>query len=316
MAHFQPGWVIFPLGIFSAPIEMTAMIDRLPDHLVLATRRSPLAIKQTEMAQVHLAEKLPGASFSILPIVTTGDQQLNWALSKVGGKGLFTGELEKALLEGSAHLAVHSAKDLPTAIPPGLELAGFLPRADPRDVLIRRVERSEIRTIACGSPRRRAQVGRLFPGVEWREIRGSVETRLRKIAAGEADATLLAAAGLQRLGISSQAGLIFEPLSLEECVPATGQAAIAIEVRTSWKPWLEPYLDASTGLAVRLERYLLSLLGGGCHSATAIHYTGEHLLIFQENTGCLSWKLSGKVEQDLCREMEQVAACLRVDPLS
>lgn len=292
------------------------MIDRLPDHLVLATRRSPLAIKQTEMAMAHLAEKLPGTNFSILPMVTTGDQQQAWSLSKVGGKGLFTGELENALLDGTAHLAVHSAKDLPTEIPEGLDLAGFLPRADPRDVLIRRVERAAIRSIACGSPRRRAQVGRLFPEVEWREIRGSVETRLRKIAEGEADATLLAAAGLQRLGITGREGLIFDPLTLEECVPATGQAAIALEVRTAWRPWLEPFLDADTGLAIRLERYLLALLGGGCHSATAIHCQGHRLLVFQEKSGRQSVLLHGEFEQDLRLEIEQVAVRLLAENLS
>ena len=148
---------------------------------------------------------MPELKFRIEKMVTTGDRQREWSLEKKGGKGLFTKELEDALLEKRADLAVHSAKDLPSEMPEGLSIAGFLPRESPEDVLVLKDGIDAPARIATGSPRRRVQLRFLYPQVEFIEIRGNVDTRLAKIADGYADATVLAAAGLNRLGIDSWA---------------------------------------------------------------------------------------------------------------
>ncbi len=247
----------------------------MPGTLTLATRGSALALAQAGLTSALLQEALPGTSVKTLVLTTTGDRQTQWALHEHGGKGLFTKELEEALLEGRADIAVHSAKDLPTELPPGLALAGYLPRADARDVLVRRKECPHPTLIASGSPRRREQGAKLWPAAKWTELRGNVETRLRKIAEGQADATILAAAGLARLGIKEYPGLVFEPLDTGDMIPAAGQAAIAIECRSSDLPSYAPLLDQRTGFAVTLERTLLAKLGGGCHSAVAAYFDGS-----------------------------------------
>ncbi|MEO6873889.1 MAG: hydroxymethylbilane synthase, partial [Opitutaceae bacterium] len=149
--------------------------------IILATRKSPLALVQSELVATHLRTALK-VEAELLKIVTTGDKQVEWSLEQKGGKGLFTGELEQALLRGEADIAVHSTKDLPGEMPVGLAIAGYLPREDPRDVLVLRSDLTAPKTLATGSPRRRLQVAKLFPGVEFSEIRGNVDTRLRKIA--------------------------------------------------------------------------------------------------------------------------------------
>lgn len=249
--------------------------------LRIATRGSALALAQAQLVRTHLEITLPETRVDILSMSTTGDRKTDWKLQEHGGKGLFTKEIEDALLNGSADLAVHSAKDLPTELPDKLTLAGFLPRADPRDMLVHRADCPTPRTIASGSPRRRTQGANLWPDAKWIEIRGNVETRLRKIAEGQADATLLAAAGLARLGISEHPGLRFSPLPVESMIPAAGQAAIAVECRSADLPLFEKHFDAPTATAVRIERTALAAMGGGCHSASAAYYDGRilHLLL-------------------------------------
>lgn len=261
--------------------------------LVLATRRSPLALRQAELARAILldsgtaAPSAPWNRVELLELTTTGDRQRDWSLADQGGKGLFTRELEDALLVGRAHLAVHSAKDLPTTLPDGLVLAGFLPRADPRDVLVRRADVAVPRTIATGSPRRRAQTPYACPSwgrhLQWLELRGNVETRLQKIAAGEADATFLAAAGLDRLGLAAFPGLVFAPLPVDKMIPAAGQGAIALECRAADASLFAPFLCAATARAVFLERIILAALGGGCQTASAVHFAGGLLHVFHES---------------------------------
>ncbi len=253
--------------------------------VILATRRSALALTQTRLVAEYLGGRWPECAFDTLELITTGDRQQAWSLETKGGKGLFTGELEEALLRGEADAAVHSSKDLPTTLPDGLVLAGFLPRERPNDVLVLREDCGTPKTLATGSPRRRAQAALLFPGAEWTEIRGNVETRLRKIAEGQADGTILAAAGLRRLGIGGRPGLRFRELKVSEMVPAPGQGAIALECRKEFADELAPALDAETGLAVRAERAFLHALGGGCHAAFAAHYRDGYLEIFHERTG-------------------------------
>ncbi len=251
----------------------------------IATRKSPLAMRQTEMAMAELKELRPDWSFELLPMSTTGDERLNWSLETTGGKGLFTSALEQAIVRKEADLAVHSAKDLPTEMPEGVVLAGFLPRAPAGDLLIIRESLSEPSLIATSSPRRRSQLKKLFPKAAWKEIRGNVETRLRKVAEGQADATVMAVAGLHRLGIHSFPGLRFVPIPIQASVPAAGQGAIGLQVRTEDGPVFRELLCQSTARAVDVERAWLAAMGGGCHSATAAHFCNGYLHVFEEERG-------------------------------
>jgi hydroxymethylbilane synthase len=253
--------------------------------IILATRKSPLALTQTEMVAARFREKIAGAECELLRIVTTGDRQAEWSLAKQGGKGLFTAELEQALLRGEAHVAVHSCKDLPGENPAGLAVAGFMPREDTRDVLVLREGVTEPKTIATSSPRRQLQIKRLFPNATFSEIRGNVDTRLKKIAAGAADATILARAGMNRLGIHSWPGITFRPLEFSESVPAVGQGAIAIQCRTEDAPMFAAALDAATARAVVIERAIQNVVGGGCQLAFAAHVVNDTLHFFHEKTG-------------------------------
>ncbi|MDB6127421.1 MAG: porphobilinogen deaminase [Verrucomicrobia bacterium] len=253
--------------------------------IVLATRKSPLALVQAEMVASCLREAMQ-VEAELLRIVTTGDKQAEWSLETKGGKGLFTSELEQAVLRGEADLAVHSSKDLPGEMPSGLAIAGYLPRADTRDVLVVRAGTVAPRSVATGSPRRRLQVARLFPSVTFTEIRGNVDTRLRKIAEqGVADGTVLAAAGLKRLGIERWDGLEFRPLSFTEMVPAVGQGAIAVQCRASDRAKFAGVFDAETARALGIERALQTALGGGCHTAFGAHVAGNMLYFFHEQAG-------------------------------
>lgn len=253
--------------------------------LVLATRKSPLALAQTEMVAAHLRNQL-GVETELLKIVTTGDRQTEWSLEQRGGKGLFTSELEAALQRGEADVAVHSTKDLPGDMPSGLAIGGYLPRTDTRDVLVLRTGVDAPTTLATGSPRRRMQVQRMFPDVVFSEIRGNVDTRLRKIGEQHvADGTVLAAAGMKRLGIDTWPGVEFAPLDFDQMVPAVGQGAIAIQCREDDAAKFAAVFDAATARAVTLERAFQSALGGGCHTAFAAHATAETLYLFHENVG-------------------------------
>jgi hydroxymethylbilane synthase len=217
--------------------------------------------------------------------VTSGDRQADWSLEKQGGKGLFTAELEAALRRFEADVAIHSAKDLPGEMARDLVLAGYLPRADPRDVLVLRTGGAVPGTIATGSPRRRLQLAGDFPGATFVEIRGNVDTRLRKVAEGLADGTVLAAAGLARLGIASWPGLEFHFLDFARMVPAVGQGAIAVQCRVADAGRFAGLLDAATARAVNLERALQAALGAGCQTAFAAHVDGATLHLCHESTG-------------------------------
>lgn len=260
-------------------------MDAPPRLLRLVSRGSPLARAQVELTLARLHGAAPALECAVEYLATTGDQRREWSLAGRGGAGLFTKELQAALLEGRADVAVHSAKDLPTLHPEGLALAGCLPRAPAHDVLVRRAGVEAPALVATGSPRRRAQLARRFPGARFTELRGNVDTRLKKIAAGEAEATVLAAAGLLRLGIDAWPGLEFTALGLAESVPAPGQGAIGLETPAALAPALAPWLDAPTTAAVALERAFLGALGGGCHSAIAAHRDAAGLHTFDEVRG-------------------------------
>ena len=260
--------------------------------LILATRKSPLALAQTEMVAAHLRNQL-GVETELLKIVTTGDRQIEWSLEQRGGKGLFTSELEAALLRGEADVAVHSTKDLPGDMPDGLAIGGYMPRADTRDVLVLRSGIDAPATMATGSPRRRLQLQRMFPEVTFTEIRGNVDTRLRKIGEQHvADGTILAAAGMKRLGIETWPGVEFAPLGFDQMVPAVGQGAIAIQCRVADAAKFGAIFDTATARAVGLERAFQAELGGGCHTAFAAHVSGDMLHLFHEKLGIASVPLS------------------------
>ena len=259
---------------------------------VLATRQSPLALVQAAAVAAHLRARL-GCETELLKLVTTGDRQTDWSLEQRGGKGLFTGELEAALLRGEADFAVHSAKDLPGAMPAGLTVVGYLPRADARDVLVLRQGVTDPATVATGSPRRRGQLARLYPAAQFTGIRGNVDTRLRKISDdGLADATVLAAAGLARLGIGTWPGLTFVTLECTQMVPAVGQGAIAVQCRVADAAKYATIFDAPTARAVNLERAFQLALGGGCQTALGVHTTADALYFFHEKIGVRSLPLS------------------------
>jgi len=261
----------------------------------------------------RFSERIPSYAFRVFKLVTTGDRQAEWSLEQQGGKGLFTGELEQALTDHRADVAVHSAKDLPTEMPAGLALAGFLQREDPRDVLVVREDVQRPATIATGSPRRRLQLERQFQKSTFCEIRGNVDTRLRKIAEDRvADATVLAAAGLKRLGITEWPGLRFQPLPLAVSVPAVGQAAIAVQARVETANFLRPHLDEPTRVAVELERAFLRLMGGGCHTAFAVHYDGTGVHLFHENCGYQRFTLALTEALEPARVAERILAQLKL----
>ncbi len=257
----------------------------MPTPIHIATRKSPLALKQTEMVQAWLQAKLPGEQFEELRLNTQVDQRLSWSLEKRGGIGLFTKELEDALLDGRAQIAVHSAKDLPTQFQADLCIAGYMPRARANDVLVHLSGKPAPKSIATSSPRRRAQVGIFQPQAEWTTIRGNVATRISKIVEGEAEATLLAAAGLDRLGITAHEGLEFVELPIEQVVPAPGQAAIAIQCRKADLPRYEHLFCETTKLAVTLERAFLRRLGGGCQTPVGAHYVNGTFYLFHPKFG-------------------------------
>ena len=252
--------------------------------IIIVTRGSPLALQQTRDAAARLEAAL-GRPTEVRILTTTGDRQAAWSLEKQGGKGLFTAELEQALLRGEADLAIHSSKDLPTEMPAGLAIAACLPRQDARDVLVRRADVTSPKLIATGSPRRRAQGALTFPEAQWTELRGNVDTRLKKLANGDAEASYLAASGLNRLGITEWPGLVLEPVALEHMVPAAGQGAVAIQSRSAEVAQYVPAGCARTTFSVSVERLFLAKLGEGCHTAFACHHAENRIALFRADFG-------------------------------
>nr|PZN39757.1 MAG: hydroxymethylbilane synthase [Pseudomonadota bacterium] len=244
---------------------------------VIGTRGSPLALAQARQVQGLLAAALgcPAEEIALSVIKTTGDMIQDRALSEAGGKGLFTKELDNALLDGRIALAVHSAKDLPTVLPDGLVIAGYLPREDVRDVLICRGDARSIAELPHGavvgsaSLRRQAQVRRLRPDISVTLLRGNVGTRLAKVESGEIDATLLALAGLRRLGLADRATVL---LDTDDFLPAIGQGAIAIVTRAgdvALRETLRRFTDPATAVALEAERAFLRVLDGSCRTPIA-----------------------------------------------
>ena len=242
----------------------------------IGTRGSPLALAQAKEVQQRLeaAHGVGRHTFEIRAIKTSGDRIQDRPLAEAGGKGLFTKEIEEALLAGEVDIAVHSMKDMPTLLPAGLTVGCFLPREDVRDAFISS-QASMLSllptgaTVATSSLRRQAQVLHLRPDLTVVPMRGNVETRLRKLAEGAADATLLAMAGLKRLGLADR---ITAPVPAEQMLPAVAQGAIGVETRAgdlTMAELLATINDESTALAVTAERAFLAKLEGSCRTPIA-----------------------------------------------
>jgi hydroxymethylbilane synthase len=271
--------------------------------LRLGTRGSQLALYQARTVAALLRQRA-GVECEIVVIKTSGDRLAEATLSEIGGKRLFVKEIEDALLEGTIDLAVHSSKDMPVILPDGLEISAVLEREDPRDALVlpengvgghlKRTPPQEPsgvsslndlrphfpRVIGTSSVRRIAQLARLYPGATFAPIRGNLDTRLRKLDAGNYDALVLAAAGLRRLDRGDR---ISSSLAIADCVPAPGQGIIAIETRIgdAARTLVERINDVPAGLALRAERAVITRLGGGCQMPIGAHaeLTGGHITL-------------------------------------
>ena len=247
------------------------------NNIVIATRESRLALWQAEHVQALLASRL-GVGAELLGMTTRGDQIVDRTLSKVGGKGLFVKELETALESGAAHLAVHSLKDVPMEMPPGFELVAVLEREDPRDafVSVKHASLAELpqgALVGTSSLRRVAQLLALRPDLRVAPLRGNLDTRLRKLDEGGYDAIVLAAAGLMRLGLG---GRIRARFNVDEMIPAAGQGALGLEIRSdnaALHDRLVTLIDSDAWLAVHAERAVARVLGGSCSMPLAAFAT-------------------------------------------
>ena len=246
-------------------------------RLRLGTRGSPLALAQARLVKAALLAAAPGlddAAVEIVVVSTQGDRIQDRTLALIGGKGLFTEEIEAGLLKGTLDLAVHSMKDMPTALPTGLVIGAVLPRADPRDALIARGPRSVAElprgaVVGTASLRRQAQLRAARPDLVVVPLRGNIQTRLRKLETGEVRATFLAMAGLIRLGLEGVVSAVLEP---EEMLPAVAQGAIGIECRADDAPVLDLLArinHAPTLTSITAERAFLGALDGSCRTPIA-----------------------------------------------
>ncbi len=237
--------------------------------LKIATRKSPLAVWQAESVATLLRAMHADLEIELVRMSTQGDRILDSPLAKIGGKGLFVKELEHALLNGEADIAVHSMKDVPVELPPGLHLAAILQREDPHDAFVSNhfstlAELPAGARLGTSSLRRQCQINATHPGLEVHDLRGNVNTRMVKLDAGDYDAIVLACAGLKRLGLPQR---IRQTLSPRECLPAIGQGAMGIECRIDdprVNDLIAPLNHHHTQLCVRAERAMNARLHGGC----------------------------------------------------
>jgi hydroxymethylbilane synthase len=277
----------------------------MANTLRLGTRASRLALVQAEMVKTLLAGA--GVDCTLVPLTTSGDRIQDKSLADAGGKGLFTKELEDALLRRDIDLAVHSMKDVPTAIPPGLAIAALLPREDPRDVFVSLKAKSLAELpkgarVGTSSVRRAAQVLRARPDLETVLLRGNVDTRLNKLDAGAFDAMLLALAGLKRLGLADRATAI---LDARDWLPALAQGAIGIEVRAGEEASVAMLNHRDTEIALACERAFQSALDGTCRtpigglatlSGNTLSFRGE--VLAPDGTGYVDTSFESRLGSD------------------
>ncbi len=260
--------------------------------ITIGSRESKLAVIQSEMVRDFIQEHCPDCKVEILKMKTMGDIILDRTLDKVGGKGLFVKELDKALIDGRSNISVHSMKDLPMEVPKNLPIVACSKREDPRDVLILPVGAKEYKgdkPIGSSSLRRTLQLAKLFPNAEFKSVRGNVITRLKKLDEGEYGALVLAAAGVKRLGLDERISRYFEP---EEIIPAACQGILAIQGREGEDySYLADYNDKNAALAATAERSFVTYLNGGCSSPVAAYaeIEGNEItlrgLYYDEETG-------------------------------
>jgi len=263
----------------------------------VGSRGSRLALTQAEQAVSRL--RAPGVELALVPMTTAGDRDRTKPFGEIGARGVFVKEIEEALLEGRIDVAVHSAKDMTSSDTDGLSVGAYLRREDPRDALVGAGEVRPGMRIGTASVRRRAQLLALEPSLSIEPLRGNVDTRLRKLRERGLDAIVLAACGLDRLGLAGEIGLRFEP---EEMLPEAGQGALALQVREGDEHLVAAADDLETRRRVEAERACVALIGGGCLAPVAAHHDGEGLtaLVADEDG---SW-----VERRSGDDPEQVAA--------
>ena len=249
------------------------------EKLVIATRRSQLALWQSEYVKAQLQEFYPDMQIELQEFVTKGDKILDVPLAKIGGKGLFTKELEMAMLEGTAHLAVHSLKDVPTQFEEGLQLAAVTKRFDPRDALLSNKyssidELPQGAVVGTTSLRRRMAIKMLRPDIELKDLRGNINTRIAKLNAGEYDAIILAATGIQKLKIENEVKY-FNPIPTDVMIPSMGQATLGIE--TTNDPRIVELVsvlnDRDAHIESTIERSFVDALQGGCQVPIGVKAT-------------------------------------------
>ncbi len=272
----------------------------VPRRLRIATRESALALWQAEHIRARLVTRYPGMAVDLLGVTTKGDRFVDQPLADIGGKGLFIKELEIAMDEGRADLAVHSLKDVPMEMPPGFVLASITAREDPRDALVseKYASLSELppgAVVGTSSLRREAQLRERHPHLRVEPLRGNVNTRLRKLDIGGYDAVILAAAGLKRLGFATRIAALLDP---DDSLPAPGQGALALECRVDRAnivAALAPLADFGTTLATTAERAFSSALGGSCNTPLAAYAEWE------EGTLWLRGLIAGRDGKDVLR---------------
>lgn len=240
--------------------------------IVIGSRESKLAVVQSEQVVEFIQSNNVDMQVELLTMKTTGDIILDKTLDKVGGKGLFVKELDKALLEGRSDLSVHSLKDMPMEVPEELPIIAYSKREDPRDVLVlpKGIHTLDFtKPIGCSSFRRILQLKELYPNAQFKSIRGNVLTRLEKLDSGQYSGLVLAAAGLKRLGLEERITTYFEP---EEMIPAAGQGILAVQGRKGKDySYLKGYCDEESSYAAKAERAFVKFLNGGCSSPVAAY---------------------------------------------
>ncbi|MDX6437216.1 MAG: hydroxymethylbilane synthase [Gaiellaceae bacterium] len=238
----------------------------------VGSRGSRLALTQAELASARL--RGPGIEIALVPITTAGDRDRTRPFGEIGSRGVFVKELEEALLGGRIDVAVHSAKDMTSTDTEGLVVGAYLEREDPRDALCGATELRPGMRIGTASVRRRAQLLALDSSLSIEPMRGNIDTRLRKRGERGLDAIVLAACGLDRLGLDAEIGLRFDP---DELVPEAGQGALALQVRASEEELVAAADHAETRRRVEAERACVAIIGGGCLAPIAAHHDGEQL---------------------------------------
>ena len=281
------------------------------EKLVIATRRSQLALWQSEYIKAQLQEFYPDMQIELQEFVTKGDKILDVPLAKIGGKGLFTKELEVAMLEGTAHLAVHSLKDVPTQFEEGLQLAAVTKRFDPRDALLSNKyssidELPQGAVVGTTSLRRRMAIMMLRPDIVLKDLRGNINTRIAKLNAGEYDAIILAATGIQKLKIENEVKY-FNPIPTDVMIPSMGQATLGIETTTDPRivELVSVLNDKDAHIESTIERSFVDALQGGCQVPIGIKATiiDEHSIRVQAIVGLPDG--SESISEDITADIEE-----------